>query len=593
MISPVERAARATWKAPDIRLPWEWCETHVTVDNTSSMPGPWRCNNSPWVRELMEVDADKSVTFIAVKCSAQSAKTQTILNLLCHDIAENPGPEMYVLANKEDCEDFVRDRFSPTVEHCAPVKELKLRETKLNFTFRTMPLYFVGAGSMAKLQGKPIKKLKLDEVRNYPPGALETVLKRVRAFGDLAQVMMISTPGKVGDAVDREFKRGDQRTYHFPCPCCGHMQQLRFTQLRWDTNDTTKPGGKWNFDELAKTIRYECENASCKFPILDTPTSRKLICRSGRFIRMNPNAPKHHVSFTWNALLPWWVKWRSIVEEFIAARAAIRAGDINPMKTFVNETLGESWEDTLGVIEDFGFLESRKQPYEYGEKWAEEIVRFMAADKQEKGGEHYWYVIRAFGRNGKSRLVTHGKAISYAELEQIRKDFGVKAANCMIDSGYDAQSVYRFCLGSGWKAFKGDHKPYYPVFKRLKHGGRKVFRQIWRKTEAAVYHPTSRLKIATIPLFTFCNDPAKDLLAEYMTGRLGEWTVSDEIGKDYMLQVTAERRQEKEDARGHIIHFWKQVRRDNHLGDCEIMLMLAAFIVGILRATPPPLKPAP
>jgi phage terminase large subunit GpA-like protein len=578
MLSPVERAARATWKAPDIRLPWEWCETHVEVDKTSPMPGPWRVNNSPWVRELMEVDADKSITFIAVKCSAQSSKTQTILNLLCHDIAENPGPEMYVLANKEDCEDFVRDRFSPTVQNCTPVKDLLLRETKLNFTFRTMPLYFVGAGSMAKLQGKPIKKLKLDEVRNYPPGALETVLKRVRAFGELAQVMMISTPDKVGDAVDREFKRGDQRTFHFPCPCCGHLQQLRFTQIKWDTNETTKPGGKWNFDERAKTIRYECENASCKHPIVDTPTSRKMICRAGRFIRMNPNAPKHHVSFTWNALLPWWVSWRSIADEYTAARVAIRAGDTNPMKTFYNETLGESWEDQLGIIEDFGFLEARKGEYEIGDTWGEEVVRFMAVDKQEAGGEHYWWVIRAFGLNGKSRLIAYGKALSKQELIETAAHHKVNPRNCMMDSGYMAQEVYRFCLANGWKAFKGDSVDCYHVPVIGKNGVRKTVRRFWRKTYAAVYNAQTRMKVARIPLYLFCNDPAKDFLADYTTGNVGDWTIANKVGKEYLQQVTAERRESKEDGKGHTVYFWKQVRRDNHLGDCEIMLKVAAAI---------------
>ncbi len=51
--------------------------------------------------------------------------------------------------------------------------------------------------------------------------------------------------------------------------------------------------------------------------------------------------------------------WRSVVEEFVHARAAARTGDLQPLKTFVNETLGEPWNDQLGVIEGFCFLDQR------------------------------------------------------------------------------------------------------------------------------------------------------------------------------------------------------------------------------------------
>ena len=47
---------------------------------------------------------------------------------------------------------------------------------------------------------------------------------------------------------------------------------------------------------------------------------------------------------------------RSLVEEFLRARAAAKNWDVSPMKTFVNESLGEPWRDELGEIEDFEFL---------------------------------------------------------------------------------------------------------------------------------------------------------------------------------------------------------------------------------------------
>lgn len=579
-MNPVERAARAAWKPRDPRKSWEWCEDHVYVDRTSPLPGKWRSANSPWVREVMEAADDKRITFIGVRCSAQSSKTQTILNMLCHDVSEDPGPEMYVLANKEDAEDFVRDRVSPMFAQCQPVRDLILKERKLSFTFRTMPLYFVGAGSPAKLQGKPIKRLKLDEVRNYPPGAYETVLKRVRAFGELAQVFVISTPANKGDAVDRAFTDGDQRVFHFPCPECQQLQPLKFAQLKWEKNEVTKPNGVWNFDELAKTIFYEC--AHCSHRITDTHVNRKFICRAGHFIRMNPNAPANHVSFTWNALLPWWVKWRSIVQEFLAARNAIRLGDLEPMRTFVNETLGEPWEDQLGVIEDFGFLDDRAGDYDFGEPWAEEITRFIAADKQAKGGEHYWWVIRAFGAYGKSRLIGYGRCNSLLELEEIRKQHNVPVKNTIIDSGYKANEVYRFCAATGWKPFKGDDAEYF-LHKDKRTG--KTYRQCWQAVWAQPegVKPTPGMP-RRVRLFRWSNPWVKDLLAEFYTGLVGEWTIVRQVGREYGKQLTAERREEFQDTRGRLFYRWVQKIPDNHILDCELMIKVAAVITKLIVA---------
>ena len=66
------------------------------------MPGKWRSDNSPWVRELMEVFADNRVNTISVMCAAQSSKTQTIMNLLAWAACEDPGPAMWVMAAHDE-----------------------------------------------------------------------------------------------------------------------------------------------------------------------------------------------------------------------------------------------------------------------------------------------------------------------------------------------------------------------------------------------------------------------------------------------------------------------------------------------------------
>jgi phage terminase large subunit GpA-like protein len=585
-MNPLLKGFKAATRPADRSLPWEWCERHVVVDNTSPMPGRWRSDSSPWVKELMEVCADNHIRRVAVKCSAQSSKTQTILNLLCWAISEDPGPSMWVMANKDDAKDFFKDRVTPTFDHCGPVASQLIESEGLTFRFASMPLYFVGAGSPSKLQSKPIRWLLLDEVRNYPPKALDTVLKRTRSFWNSRQII-ISTPSLEGDTVDRSFKEGDQRTYHFPCPACGQLQPLKLEQLRWDTNDVTKPEGRWNFDALAETIRYVC--VACAHAIRDTPAERKQLARSGRFVRLNPNAPRHTVSFTWNALLPPWVTWRSVVEEFLNAQAAARLGDLSPLKTFYNETLGESWQDRMGEIDDFDFLGGRLADYDYGSAWAEERARFMAADKQESGGEHYWWVVRAFGPFGKSRLIAYGRCNTTAELEELRQSYNVPSRNALIDSGFKAREVYRFCAASGWKAFKGDDTPHFLITVPATPGKpARTVRQIWRRTHVDPHYGTSEAgRFKPIGLFQWSNDSTKDLLAEYLTGLVGEFSLPRTVGRDYLKQITAERREEQKDVRGRLRFIWKRVRRDNHLFDCELMILVAAVITKVVATQGP------
>ena len=538
------------------------------------MPGRWRSDNSPWVRELMSVFSDNTVRDIAVQCSAQSTKTQTLLCLACWAIAEDPGPALWVMAARDEVKEFIRDRVLPTFENCQPVKDIMLGTEDTSFLFTTMPFYFSGSGSKSKLQSKPIRWLFLDEVRNYRPGRLEMVLKRTRAWWNCRRVLL-STPGVMGDAMDRAYRSGDQRVFHFQCPGCHELHPLRFDLLKWDTNEMTRPGGMWNMDRVAETIRLECPK--CLHILKDQPDHRRLIATTGLFVRMNPSAPRAKVSFHWNALLPPWVEWSGIVSEFLAARAAAQGGDLEPIRTFVTETLGEPWEDRIGEIEDFAGLESQSRNYAFDDPWPEERIRFLSADKQAAGGEHYWWAVRAFAGLHKSRLLGYGCARTEAELLEVQKRYRVPHLNCWMDSGYDAPAVYRFCVRFGWKPIKGVSGDLFVANASRRGQGR--VRSFWTRTIVDPAIGTALAgRVAKLPLFIFSDDAVKDMLAEQMTGLVGEWTIPHNAGREYLKQVTAERREERKNTLGQIHYAWVRKRRDNHIFDCEKILLLAAFI---------------
>lgn len=573
--------------------PWEWCEKHVVVDHTSSIAGglKWRLDSSPWVKELMEVFADNRVETIVIRCATQSSKTQTLICLLCWVISEDPAPTLWVANAKDDLKQTVRDRIEPTFENCKPVAEQMIGSGVMEYEFSTMSLYFAGGGSKGKVKSKPIRWLFLDEVEEIPEANVHQALERTTAQWNKRRVL-ISTPNMKTGLMQQFFDRGDQRTPAFKCPKCETYHLFKFEHWRWDTTEATKPGGKWNFDALAETIRWECP--ACGHRVYENDYNKRKMAREAKFIRQNESAPTQIVSITWPKFVAPWVKWRDVVEKFIYARTAARAGNVEPMKSFVNDDLGQPWDDELGVIEDFDFLEARKQDYAFGEVWPEEHTRFMAADRQEAGGEHYWYVIRAFSQFGKSRLVMFGRAASTLELETIRRTYAVPLVNAMIDSGFKASEVYKFCMASQWKPFKGDDAEFF-YHRNLKLN--KTIRRIWERTFVDPYMGTAAAKKKSLPLFRFSNNATKDLLMTHMTGLAGEWSVPKKTPREYLKQITAERREEAVDVHGRVRFIWKRKMRDNHLWDCELMITVAAVInrlvMGRPLAAPKAEKPSP
>jgi phage terminase large subunit GpA-like protein len=101
----------------------------------------------------MEDFADPEVNEITVICSAQSAKTLTLLALLAWLIAEDPGPVLWVTAKLGEAKKISKGRVLPLLERCAPVAEKiptsRMFKTTLEIYFPGAPLFLTGSESPA------------------------------------------------------------------------------------------------------------------------------------------------------------------------------------------------------------------------------------------------------------------------------------------------------------------------------------------------------------------------------------------------------------------------------------------------------------
>jgi hypothetical protein len=76
----------------DRRPPWQWCEEHVRVDETSPLPGRWRSDASPWVRSAK--------TFASEENGTPSIPLQPPANVAKHEQNFVPNCGVFLVARE-------------------------------------------------------------------------------------------------------------------------------------------------------------------------------------------------------------------------------------------------------------------------------------------------------------------------------------------------------------------------------------------------------------------------------------------------------------------------------------------------------------
>lgn len=542
----------------------------------------------------MEAIADPTVRQIVIMCSAQSAKTLTILAALGWIIIEDPGPTLWVAHNSTEAKKISNMRLYPMLEKCAPIAERlpprgPQRKT-LELYLPGMPLVLTGSEATGALQSTPYKVVICDEARSYKKGTLDMIFQRFRSYGANYKWIIISTPANENDELHQAYLDGDRRKWLVPCPKCGTEQELEWGDrdsvggLKWDTNEITydSVNGTYRWDELFKTLRYHCCNGACDHFWKDNPTHRKYLSSQGRWERTNLNAPSNVRSYNWSALLPYWALWETQVKQYLTALQLLSVGNMAPYMRHITETRGQVWNPLFAYAKHDKYLNARKVNYNPREKWQQEKARFMTIDVQAKGGRHYVWVIRAWGLGAWSRKIAHGIAWSLDEIRRIANEWEVEARKVVFDSSAFTSEVYKYVVESGytWKAFKGDDRWSFKV------EGEDMLYQV-SKADPAI--GTSQAgKVRPISLWVWAKYGVLDRLLAMMHGYIGQWEI-DEDGTDdeYARQVTAMGQRSVTDRKGVTRQEFYNKRTDDHYCDCEQMQIVCASGTDLLSAPLP------
>jgi len=232
---------------------------------------------------------------------------------------------------------------------------------------------------------------------------------------------------------------------HIPCPHCQQEQALK-----WGGKDT-KFGIKWGPDAPLDAW-YVCEHTGCvirQFELQSTRDQARWICEKtgiwtrdgydffdGEELIPTPESVTWHI---WTAYSPF-TTWGRIVLDFLKAKS-----DPNKLKTFVNTTLGETWEDDQGEKVDWEQLHARREIWQ-GVVPQAACALFGGIDTQDDRyegrvwavgpGEELWLV---------DRWILHGDPAS----EELRRKVGLQLHKLYNRTDGVPMKVERWCWDSG------------------------------------------------------------------------------------------------------------------------------------------------
>lgn len=553
-------------KPPEELTVSEWAGKYRQLDErSSSMPGKWKNEMTPYLVGIMdEFNNYQTEKIVFCKCT-QLGGTEALNNMICFSVAQDPAPMMIVYPTSELADSVVEQRIKPMLKASKETKKhfKERNSSKKELQFDNMYISIVGSNSPSELASRPIRYLFLDEVDKYPNESkkeadpISLAVERTKTFNN-RKIYMCSTPTtRTGHIWEEKEKADIEKHYFVPCPHCGELIELKFSQIRWpDDNEKLSAADKAEF------AQYICQE--CGSTINDSDKMEMLQKGEWRTVKENTKFTKT-VAFWINTLYSPFTRFSQIAKAFLIAK-----DDTEALHNFTNSWLAEPWEDTKLKTNAETVMERQTDLPEFV---VPEWTRLLTAgvDVQETS---LYYIVRAWGEYLTSQLVTRGQVTSFRDIERImnleymKPDGTVKLVDlCLIDSGDQTDEVYDFAaMNSEWCLPSKGTSSMINYFKLSSVN----------KTSSKAYGMTLAL---------VDGGKYKDMIAGRMKREngTGSWMVFDGIDLEYCTQVTAEHKITEKGGGGKLRTRWvqKTSHADNHYLDCEVYGMAAADILGV------------
>lgn len=504
------------------------------------------------------------------------------------------------------------DRILPVLESCRDIKrtgarfeEMICEARYINTTVRVQ-----GVFNESSLDSDTVPLQINEEVHLWKPGFLGKARRRQTQVWN-AKAFDISNASNKDDQLHSSYEDGTMEEWEVLCPSCGQHHEMRFRfnptkpelgGLRWDSSDCKMENGRFNYNKLERTIRYQFP---CGHEIRDIASERRRL--KGRYSKpKNEGAHTSHRSWNFEAVSCDAIRWLSLIQEWHSAIRAQKNGDSEPVRRFVTERECKFYSDDSRPFQGQIVLNSARKKDRDG--LPGRVARLWAADKQ-RGYKalgqltHYWLVIRDVMESCDSQLVYEGLVQTESDLIAILDDHKCQRRAGVVDASWDTKNVLEFCYRNGLNAVQGSNqnnwfshpdkvKRFFSVMKPIhadlnvppKHNYVATSAgwqphidepQVWFYNKAGLLSNLFFLRHHKANVLNVNSDATE---SEYITH-----DVPSDVSDDYKIQndswelVAATKGRSKEQ-----IEEWRQTRKDDHMLMCEGYIAMMMDIGGFV-----------
>lgn len=527
----------------------DWAHKYVHLSRSSrSEQADLRL--TPWLIQPIEAIIDNEHNEIGLLAPVGSGKTTLFEIIACYIVAQRPGPTLFAVQSNEDAAEWAQIGLVPALKKCKQVDPFwlktksSIKKDLLQFNHMVM---WIGGSNMTNFQAKSCDYVFIDEAWLLKAGLINEARRRTHdRFG--SKFVCVSQGGTVSCDFDLFTKNCFVKEYHYYCDKCEQYHPYDFNRLKfaYDKNDNEEI--IWD----SVTAHFECV---CGTIYNDSVNDRRKLSESGKYLSAPSNNPlQGHILFHYNALAVWWITWKKLAQEFLKANQQVKAGNLEPLKQFLQKRLAQHW-DEVSLLSD---QEIKLTPIDSTPL----DINILTVDVQK---DELWYVLRTWSRSGESKLLEHGKMLTFNDVKKKQEEYKLLSNSVFIDAAYRTEEVKIMLAKEKWIGLNGRSEPHYTVLD--KRTGRK-YKRIYG-------HPNRhKTQFGDAIICYYSSFGIKDVLFILKSGHGTKWDVPTDVNEDYIKQLNSEVKMIGADGRP----FYKQLRRDNHYLDCESMSIVAAIM---------------
>lgn len=576
-----------------------WAEENFFLSAESShTQGRWQAY--PFQRGWMDAFSNDDIEEVTVRKAKRVGYTKTLLAFIAYNAVHRRRKQALWQPTDDDRDSFVKSEVDPMLRDVDAIKPVLLsgkEDTMKLKSFLGSVLHILGGKAARAYRRITVAVAMLDEADGFDQKVEKSsdpiTLARGRLEGaPFPKLIAGSTPRVHGlSHVEYREDHADARmTYHITCPHCDAEHPILWGGRKVDH------GFKWDGADPA-TVRHVCPH--CRASITQADYLRLWeqgacwvsSCGDYRYghdavwrdaTGAKRSAPRHVAFHIWTAYSPQ-REWSDIVREFLEASTKAKAGETGPLEGFVNETLGECWEESLEKADE-NALARRAENYRRFTVPYGGLVLVTGCDVQDNRFE---LVTWAIGRGEEMWAVDYTVIMAnpadereWDKLDAYRETVfthangrGMKIEAMAVDTGgHFTHQAYNYCrLRERQRVFavRGDPQP-----SKMVKGKATIQDVNWR----------GQVLKRGVRLWYVGTDTAKDLVyGRLMVTQPGPGYVhfSKDLPPEFYVQLTAESRVPQKTSRG-IEYKWVNTKRArNEVLDCSVYAIFVTHALGL------------